>query len=85
MKKLRLSLIFNEREAEEEEEDTMAGARTRRLRNITSKDSSRMDRGFILCTFTTILRRPRTRGIVPFFRYIFKNIKPEMNNKPDDL
>lgn len=43
MKKLRLSLIFNEREEEEEkvgeeeeEEDTMAGTHTRRLRNITS-------------------------------------------------
>lgn len=40
MKKLRLSLIFNEREeeevGEEEEEDTMAGTHTRRLRNITS-------------------------------------------------
>lgn len=42
MKKLRLSLIFNEREeeeekvGEEEKEDTMAGIHTRRLRNITS-------------------------------------------------
>lgn len=43
MKKLRLSLIFNEREEEEEkvgeeeeEEDTMAGTHTRRLRNIIS-------------------------------------------------
>lgn len=75
MKKLRLSLIFNEREEEEEkvgeeeeEEDTMAGTHTRRLRNIKDPDPSRICR-FSCSTamignesriFICILREERT-------------------------